>query len=83
MWKENKYRTNEHIPQHWDKMMQRTFTHFYHVGSTEDLRNSMEEVLLVKPGYEIESVPEVKQPKLVQLALAEKKTEYQTRVNGE
>lgn len=52
MWKENKYRQNQHITQHWDFTVERTFTHFYYIGSTEDLRNSMDEALLIKPGYE-------------------------------
>jgi DNA adenine methylase len=55
MWKENKYRTNSHLAQHWNGLIERTVTHFYHVGSTEDLRNSMEEALLIKPGYESSS----------------------------
>ncbi len=52
MWKENKYRSNQYINQHWAGMVERVFTHFYHVGSTENLRNAMEEALLIKPGYE-------------------------------
>jgi len=52
MWKENKYRKNPHLTQHWYETVERTITHFYYVGATEDLRNSMEEVLLIKPGYE-------------------------------
>lgn len=51
MWKENRYRVNEHIPLHWDHAIERTKTHFYHVGPTEDLRNAMEEALLIKPGF--------------------------------
>ena len=51
MWKENKYRSNDHLAL-WNGVEQRTMTHFYHVGSTEDLRNSMEEALLIKRGYE-------------------------------
>lgn len=52
MWKENKYRQNAHIFEDWKSTVIRTIEHFYHVGSTEDLRNSMEEALLIKPGYE-------------------------------
>jgi DNA adenine methylase len=51
MWKENKYRTNEHIPLHWQHATERTQSHFYHVGPTENLRNSIEEALLIKPGF--------------------------------
>lgn len=48
MWLENKYRTNSHIRQHWKSSEVRTTQHFYHVGSTESLRNSMTEALLLK-----------------------------------
>jgi DNA adenine methylase len=51
MWLENKYRRNEHMDQHWTDFEWRTQSHFYHVGSTESLRNSMEEVLAIKPGF--------------------------------
>lgn len=51
MWKQNKYRSNTYLAL-WKETEQRTMMHFYHVGSTEDLRNSMEEALLIKPGYE-------------------------------
>jgi len=69
MWKENKYRLNDHIARHWSGLVERTCTHFYHVGSTEDLRNAMEEALLIKPGYE--AIPFVTQiSKSIQLELA-------------
>lgn len=50
MWKENKYRFNEHIPQCWGDFRCLEYSHFYHVGSKESLRNAMTEALLVKPG---------------------------------
>lgn len=52
MWKENQYRANDHLQEYWDWAIERTFTHFYHLGATEELRNSMEEALMIKPGYE-------------------------------
>lgn len=52
MWKENKYRENAHLEDCWSGGVLRTFSHFYHVGSTEDLRNEMEEALVIKPGSE-------------------------------
>jgi DNA adenine methylase len=52
MWKQNKYRQNTHLVDEWADYPVRTFAHFYHVGSTEDLRNEMEEALVIKPGYE-------------------------------
>ncbi len=51
MWKENKYRSNPYLAL-WNGVEQRTINHFYHVGSTENLRNSMEEALLIKQGHE-------------------------------
>jgi len=51
MWLENKYRKNEHIAKSWNGNVIRTMTHFYHVGSTENLRNEMEEALVIKPGF--------------------------------
>jgi DNA adenine methylase len=70
MWKENKYRLNQHIASYWDGLIERTFTHFYHVGSTENLRNSMEEALLIKPGYETVLIETAKSDKPIQLAFA-------------
>lgn len=55
MWKENKYRSNPYLAL-WNGVEQRTITHFYHVGSTENLRNSMEEALLIKQGHETPSI---------------------------
>lgn len=49
MWKENKYRVNEHIPKCWSDFKCFEHSHFYHVGSKESLRNAMVEALLVKP----------------------------------
>jgi DNA adenine methylase len=70
MWKENKYRENAHIAQYWGGTIERITTHFYHVGSTEDLRNSMEEVLLIKPGYEVPEVTQQERAKASQTSLA-------------
>lgn len=47
MWLENKYRRNHHLDEHWKGLETRTFAHFYHVGATEDLRNEMQEALLL------------------------------------
>ena len=49
MWLENKYRKNEHISNYWNGLTIKTFNHFYHVGSTESLRNEMVEALVIKP----------------------------------
>jgi DNA adenine methylase len=61
MWKENKYRTNDHLGL-WNGTEERTLKHFYHVGSTEDLRNEMEEALLIRKGH---SAPLVESAKKV------------------
>ena len=47
MWKQNKHRKNEHIDEDWSWATERTREHFYHLGSTEELRNSMTEALLL------------------------------------
>jgi DNA adenine methylase len=51
MWLENRYRRNHHIDACWPGLDVRICRHFYHVGSTESLRNEMEEALIVKPGF--------------------------------
>ena len=52
MWLENRYRRNEHIRDCWSGLELRVCSHFYHVGSTENLRNRMDEALIIKPGFE-------------------------------
>jgi DNA adenine methylase len=47
MWLENKYRKNEHIANDWQSKEIKTFSHFYHLGSTETLRNAMTEALVL------------------------------------
>ena len=51
MWLENMHRKNEHIANAWTDAEMRVCTHFYHVGASEELRNAMEEALLIKPGF--------------------------------
>jgi len=51
MWLENKYRRNLHLDLYWNGNEIRTYEHFYHVGATESLRNSMTEALVIKKGY--------------------------------
>lgn len=76
MWLENKFRVNQHVPASWPEHVIRRASHFYHVGSTENLRNEMIEALVVRPGYEAgedriyqtkrapKSVEQTKQPSL-------------------
>jgi DNA adenine methylase len=52
MWLENRYRQNSYVEDYWPDAEVRTMEHFYHIGSTEDLRNSMIEALLIRPGFE-------------------------------
>ncbi len=51
MWRENRYRVNDHLEQHWAGNESADFDHFYHVGSRETLRNKMVETLLLRPGF--------------------------------
>ena len=53
MWKQNRYRTNQHLPEHWSWLEERTEEHFYHIGATEQLRNSMTEALMITPRYAV------------------------------
>ncbi len=69
MWKENKYRSNPYLTR-WNGVEQRTITHFYHVGSTENLRNSMEEALLIKQGHETPCLEKEETAKALQMSMA-------------
>ena len=56
-WKENKYRKNpliEKLENMKDRVVIRTFEHFYHVGAKESNRNEMTEALIIRKGYEVE-----------------------------
>lgn len=50
-WKQNKYRVNPYLPRESIGLKILTKSHFYHVGSTENLRNEMEEALVIKDGF--------------------------------
>ena len=82
MWLENRYRRNEHIAHAWSKGEMRICSHFYHVGSSEGLRNEMDEALVIKSGYATPDIGKQKtrtEPRLdMQLALAiENRAAYQ------
>lgn len=47
MWSENKYRKNDRLHESFSEYEIKTFSHFYHLGATEDLRNGMTEALVV------------------------------------
>lgn len=46
-WVENKYRRNEYVDRWFTGEEWRTMSHFYHVGSSEELRNEMTEVVIL------------------------------------
>jgi DNA adenine methylase len=46
-WLENKYRRNDFVDRYFSTFEQRTMSHFYHVGPSEDLRNEMTEVVIL------------------------------------
>lgn len=47
MWSENKYRKNDHLHKTFSEYEIKTFSHFYHLGATESLRNEITEALVV------------------------------------
>lgn len=49
MWRRNRFRENDHIAAHWPDWDVRTTSHFYHVGSREDLRHAVEEAIVTSP----------------------------------
>lgn len=51
MWYENRYRKNDYVPKYWNEEVIELFNHFYHIGSSEDLRNEMVEALIIKRGF--------------------------------
>lgn len=56
-WKENKFRKNpllKKLEKMNDKLVIKTFDHFYHVGAKESNRNKITEALIIKRKYEIE-----------------------------
>lgn len=51
IWLKNKYRENEHVAKWFSTFPIRTRSHFYHVGSFEDLRNEMLEALILSKDH--------------------------------
>lgn len=45
MWKENKFRRNDHLFEHWSDFIWHEQEHFYHFGAKEANRHAMVEVL--------------------------------------
>lgn len=48
MWKENKFRRNEHLYKYWMDFTWYEQSHFYYVGAKETNRHSMTEILAIK-----------------------------------
>ena len=61
-WKENRYRQNPLLPDETADIAIRTTHHFYHLGPTENLRNAMEEALVLKRSFAANSGETVKTP---------------------
>ena len=49
MWLENRYRKNDYVARWFTNFPQRTMSHFYHLGATEQWRNQMTEVVVLSP----------------------------------
>lgn len=48
MWRENKFRRNDHLYEHWSDFTWYECEHFYHIGAKESNRHPMMEVLAIK-----------------------------------
>ncbi|MBM3327247.1 MAG: Dam family site-specific DNA-(adenine-N6)-methyltransferase [Calditrichaeota bacterium] len=72
MWKENKFRINEHIEEFWQDNDTFIFNHFYHIGSSENYRNAIVEALVIKKGFSATENEQIKICKMLipQVALS-------------
>jgi DNA adenine methylase len=64
MWKGNQYRENAHLAEHFAAYAVETFSHFYHLGASESLRNEMEEALVLSPGNLVDPARRLAPPEL-------------------
>jgi DNA adenine methylase len=48
MWRENEFRRNDHLYEHWSDFKWYECEHFYHIGAKESNRHPMMEVLAIK-----------------------------------
>jgi len=69
MWKANRYRTNQALCDLRGGHVERTVSHYYHVGATENLRNEMEEALVIRQGFAAVREQPRRSPAAVQPAL--------------
>jgi DNA adenine methylase len=76
-WHSNEFRENELLKENWNAPGFHLFTrkHFYHVGSTEDLRHPMIEALITNFSDEKYTIPE---SEAEQLAFMEAPLPYRT-----
>jgi DNA adenine methylase len=77
-WHSNEFRTNGMIDRHWNDSRFHLFTreHFYHVGSTENLRHPMIEALIAN--FSAGARPS-NQAEVEQLAFMERSPEYHVK----
>jgi|GEM_PF-40803 len=70
-WLENKYRRNPDIDQYrnQEEFTIKSFAHFYHVGSSENLRNEMQEALILPKQYVSLNDPHIHRQEAIQTAL--------------
>lgn len=73
-WHHNDYRENEYIDLLWNRFSILTREHFYHVGASENNRNSMIEAVITN--LDLSYYQYVDAPKPVQLQLLENATDY-------
>ncbi len=57
-WKQNKFRVNSHLSQHFSDYPIITKAHFYHVGATESLRHAIQEALVIAPSHVAKAIDE-------------------------
>ena len=77
-WHSNQYRKNPALEKYAEKFTIFTREHFYHVGASEKNRNPMLEAIVLN--YDPE--PQLEKISIEQLALFEKKTNYEYRKVG-
>jgi len=54
-WKEDRNRRNDLVDTYLHGFIKREFNHFYYIGSRIEFRGSVIELLLIKPGYEVQT----------------------------
>jgi DNA adenine methylase len=67
-WHSNKYRKNSYIETLWSDFNMFTKDHFYHLGGSENNRNSMLEAIITNYDTNIKEVKEIRQYSLFDLA---------------